>query len=88
MPQGDSPDQPLVMTPIQFIRPSPLIMGASAVDPDSQDSGEGDNNMIQGLIMRLERLESSNMALRTEVRELTHRVAKIEEEPFTKEATR
>jgi hypothetical protein len=36
--------------------------------------------MIQGLIMRLEHLESSNMALRTEVRELTHRVAKIEEE--------
>jgi hypothetical protein len=35
--------------------------------------------MIQGLIMRLERLDSSNMALQTEVRELMHKVAKIEE---------
>jgi hypothetical protein len=35
--------------------------------------------MIKDLIMRLEHLEPSNLALRTEVRELIHRVAKIEE---------
>lgn len=35
--------------------------------------------MIKGLIMRLEHLEPSNMALQREVRELTHMVTKIEE---------
>jgi hypothetical protein len=56
-------------------------MGAiSSADPDTQDPREGGNNMTQGLIMRLECLESSNMALQTEVGELTHKVAKIEEE--------
>jgi len=33
-----------------------------------------------GLIMQLERLESSNLTLRTEVKDLTHIVAKFEEE--------
>jgi hypothetical protein len=35
---------------------------------------------MQGLILRIERLESSNLALRAMVGELTHGVAKIEEE--------
>lgn len=35
--------------------------------------------MICGLIIILECLESSNMALQAEVKELTHRVTKIEE---------
>jgi hypothetical protein len=43
-----------------------LIMGVvSRVNPDTEDPGEGGNNMIQSLIMRLERLESSNMELQT-----------------------
>jgi hypothetical protein len=109
MPLGDSPLQPIIMTPTQIIRPSPLLKGAdsSTVGPreetrdpfvgedtsikvitgipysNTHDSGEGGGNrIIQGLIMRLEHLESSNLALRKEVGELTNRVAKIEEENY------
>jgi hypothetical protein len=46
---------------------------------DTQDSEDGGNNMIiQGLITRLELMESSNLALWTEVCELTNMVATIE----------
>jgi hypothetical protein len=46
MTQGDSPDQPLVMTPIQFIRPSPLIMGAVSAAKEAKDPFvEGSTNI-------------------------------------------
>lgn len=97
MPLGDSSLHPILMTPIQIIRPSSLVEGVLAVGlvegmedpfigevitgiPNSytQDSEDGVSNMIiQGLIMRLELLESSNLALWTEVNELANTVAKI-----------
>jgi hypothetical protein len=103
MPLGDSPLEPILMTPLQSIQPSLLHAGIDSTvslkegmeDPfattikfitgipnsDTQDFEDGGNNkIIQGLIARLELLELSNLALRTEVGELTNRVATIESE--------
>jgi hypothetical protein len=80
MPPRDSSLDPIIMASIQSIHPSPVLMGteSSIVGlKNTQDSRKGHNNgIIQDLIMRLEHLESSNLALRTKVRELTNKVAK------------
>jgi hypothetical protein len=85
MPPSDSSIQPIIMPPIKSIWPSPRLMGAysstSGLKGDTQRSGEEySNRIIQDLIMILEHMESSNLALRTKVEDLTNRVAKIEEE--------
>jgi hypothetical protein len=73
MPLGDSSLQPISMTPLQIIWPSP--------NSNMRDSEDGGSYMlIQGLIMRLELLKSSNLALLTEVDELTNMIDTIESE--------
>jgi hypothetical protein len=56
--QGDSPDQPIVMTPIQFIHPSHWIIGIvfAASSKETRDPTVGGNTNIQGSI----RITNSN----------------------------
>lgn len=65
-----------------FIREDTIIKVITGIPKsNAQDSGgSGSNNIIQELIVRLELVESSNRTLRTKVRELTNKVAKIESE--------
>ena len=97
MPVGDSLCHPFVLTPLQTLRPSLLLIDTfgnnlreeminhfhgegtntkeitGILNSNTQDSNNMNNNIIiQGLITRLEALESSNLVMRTEICELTN----------------